>query len=86
MVNKNESDDESNVIIYADDNSPVTVNEDPVKLIENIENDGKKVTEWFSKNKMVCSGDKTKLLVSGTRANRRAKLRGSSLWGHSQGK
>ena len=45
------------------------------KLIENIENDGKKVTEWFSKNKMVCSGDKTKLLVTRTRANRRAKVR-----------
>ena len=74
---KNNGDDEdvSNVIIYADDNSPTTMKEDPIELIEHIENDGKKVTGWFSKNKMVCSGNKTKLLVSGTRSNRRVKIR-----------
>ena len=75
-VKKNEDKDEdSNVIIYADDNSPTTMKEDPAELMEVIEHDGQKVTGWFSKNKMVCSGDKTKLLVSGTRSNRRAKIR-----------
>ena len=76
-VTKNEEEEEeSNVVIYADDNSPTTMNEDPVELMKAIESDGKKkVTDWFSKNKMVCSGDKTKLLVSGTRANRQAKIR-----------
>ena len=76
VVKKNGyNEDLSDVIIYADDNSPTTMKEDPRELIERIENDGKKVTGWFSKNKMVCSGDKTKLLVSGTRSNRRVKIR-----------
>ena len=73
---KTEEDLEANsdIIIYADDNSPTVSHDDPIKLMETIENDGKKVSEWFSKNKMICSGEKTKLLVSGTRANRESKL------------
>ena len=64
----------SDIIIYADDNSPTTANSDPGELLTRIQSDGNKVTNWFSKNKMVCSGEKTKLLVSGTRANRQLKL------------
>ena len=48
-VKKNEDKDEdSNVIIYADDNSPTTMKEDPAELMEVIEHDGQKVTGWFS--------------------------------------
>ena len=75
VVNNQENcDTDSDVIIYADDNSPTTSHSDPQELLEKVQNDGKKVTDWFSKNEMVCSGEKTKLLVPGTRANRQLKL------------
>ena len=66
-VKKNGDDEEdSNVIIYADDNSSTNMKDDPIELMKIIEDDWKKVTEWFAKNKMICNGDKTKLLFSGT--------------------
>ena len=75
VVKSSENQEEdTNIIIYADDNSPTTSNNDPMELLRTIERDGTKVTDWFSRNKMVCSGEKTKLLVSGTRANRQSKI------------
>ena len=59
VVNNRENcDTDSDVIIYADDNSPTTSHSDPQELLEKVQNDGKKVTDWFSKNEMVCSGEK----------------------------
>ena len=40
----------------------------------NIQKEGDKIVNWFDKNDMICSGDKTKLLIVGTRANRKSKL------------
>ena len=74
MKSEETAETDSNVIVYANDNSPTISHSDPVELLKVIESDGRKVTDWFSKNKMVCSGEKTKLLVTGTRANRRSKL------------
>ena len=39
-----------------------------------IQNDGDTVVSWFEKNDMVCSSDKTKLLIIGTKRNRINKL------------
>ena len=67
-------DDDADVIIYADDNTPTTADCDPEKLEEKIQAKASLVTAWFSSNHMVCSGDKTKLLVIGTAANRSNRI------------
>ena len=58
------------IVVYADDNSPTTSHADADTLLENIENDGRKVTGWFDRNDMFCSGEKTKLMITGTRSKR----------------
>ena len=70
VKSEDNTENKSDVVVYADDNSPTTSNEDPEELMRVIEKDAKNITDWFSKNKMVCSGEKTKLLISGTRANK----------------
>ena len=70
---KNEATDGS-IVIFVDDNTPTVSDSDPDRLLEKIQNMGDKVTDWFSFNDLTCSGEKTKLLVVGTRANRKAKL------------
>ena len=39
-----------------------------------MQNDGVIIVNWFEKNDMVCSSEKTKLLIIGTNANRKLKL------------
>ena len=36
--------------------------------------DGNEIVNWFDKNDMSCSAEKTKLLIVGTQANRKSKL------------
>ena len=67
----------SDIIIYADDNSPTCSNVDLDDLMEIIESDGKKVNDRFSKSTMICIEEKTKLLVSGTRAYIQSKIESS---------
>ena len=66
--------EESSIVVFADDNSPTTSHENPAILQNNIQRDGNIVTEWFAKNDISCSGEKTKLLFLGTRANRVNKI------------
>ena len=68
------SDSDDDIIVYADDNTPTTAEHDPFTLQINVQNEADIVTNWFNKNDMVCSSDKTKLLVIGTNANRKNKL------------
>ena len=70
---------ENDVIIYADDNTPITADKDPLRLQEKIQDEANIVTGWFSKNDMICSSDKTKLLIIGTNANRKNKLEKKNL-------
>ena len=70
--------EESHVVIFADDNSPTTSNADPEELMEDIQTDANKITTWFANNDMVCSGEKTKLLLITTNANRADKLAGET--------
>jgi hypothetical protein len=67
---------EPHIIVFADDNTPTCSETDPDDLIESIQEVSNKVTSWFTKNDMVCSGDKTKLLLIGSRAKRASKLGG----------
>ena len=62
------------IIVFADDNTPTSSHESLDILMDRMQSNCNEVTSWFSKNKMVCSGDKTKLLVLGTRANRYHKI------------
>ena len=68
------SKEKSTIVVFADDNSPMTSHEDPATLQRNIQGDGTIVTEWFRKNDISCSGEKTKLLFSGTKENRANKI------------
>ena len=58
-----EDTEEASVIVFADDNSTTTSIEDVVKLQEIIEAEGKAVTEWFRRNEISCSAEKTKLFL-----------------------
>ena len=69
----------TNIIIFADDNTPTLSNKNPIILKETIENQAKILTDWFSDNEMITSGDKTKLLIIGTKTNRRLKLENTNI-------
>ena len=66
--------DEGESILYADDDSDIVSDKDPDTLQQKIQKKADDSTEWFRDNGMVCSGDKTKLLVMGTRELRNIKL------------
>ena len=65
--------EEGEAVLYADDDTTNVSDEDPIKLKEKIQREATRATEWVSDNRMVCSGDKTKLLIIGT-AQRRKRL------------
>ena len=71
--------DGSSIVVFADDNTPTSSHEDLPALMNKMQDNCNVITNWFSKNKMVCSGDKTKLLILGTRANRYHKIEKHSL-------
>ena len=62
------------IVVFADDNTPTISHEDPKTLVNLIQSEGNSVTSWFAKNDISCSGEKTKLLILGTQANRRSKV------------
>ena len=59
-------------MIYADDNTPTVADADPNRIYNKII--ANNITEWFHQNDMVVSGEKTKLLLIGTKANRKLKI------------
>ena len=67
-------DKEAEIIVYADDNTPSTAAKDPQNLQNKIQAEADSVTNWFQNNDMVCSSDKTKLLIMTTYKNRYQKL------------
>ena len=66
--------EESDIVVYADDNTPITSHKDPDVLEVKVQHIADNTTQWITDNKLACSGEKTKLLVVGTAANRRIKL------------
>ena len=80
--NENEDkleEERKHIIVYADDNTPTTSHIDPLVLQNNIERETLTVTNWFQKNDMVCSSEKTKLMVIGTASNRRKKITANNI-------
>ena len=56
------------VVVYADDNSQIAADPQPLALQVKTQHLADVVTKWFSKNAMICSREKTKLLIVGTNA------------------
>jgi hypothetical protein len=67
-------DPEADIIIYADDNTHFTADKDHPVLQAKLQREADIVTDWFDRNDMVVSGDKTKLIIFTTAANRSTKL------------
>ena len=70
---------DSSIVVFADDNTPMHKNKDPDELVKNLEAQALEITNWFHENRMIVSGDKTKLLVVGTQANRSSNLKDTTL-------
>ena len=66
--------DKGVVVIYADDNTPIVSDADPNRLFIKIQTIASNISNWFHRNDMVVSGEKTKLLITGTHMNRKIKI------------
>ena len=67
-------DQDAEIIVYADDNTPSTADQDPHVLQGKVQDVADTVSNWFKVNDMVVSGDKTKLMIMTTAANRASKI------------
>ena len=56
---------EGESVLYADDDSDVVTDSDPDALEAKIQKEAVRSTDWVTDNKMICDGDKTKLLILG---------------------
>ena len=65
---------EGESVLYADDDTVNVSDEDPVVLQLKIQREANRSTDWVRDNRMVCSGDKTKLFVIGTSQLRKSRL------------
>ena len=63
-------------IMYADDDTEVVADADPDSLQEKLQIQADSASTWIQENKMLCSGEKTKLLIVATKEQRNIKLSG----------
>lgn len=63
--------DEGECVLYADDNTGHVHAKDHNELITKIQKQADESTAWVKDNRMVCSGEKTKLLIIGTAEQKR---------------
>ena len=68
------SDDHCESVLYVDDDTDNISDENINNLEERIQRQATKSTQWIRDNNMVCSGDKTKLLIIATREQRNRKI------------
>lgn len=57
---------EGTSIVYADDDTENVHDSDPEELKRKLQSEADRATSWVKDNRMVCSGEKTKLLIMGT--------------------
>ena len=70
-INRNINDEKAaSIVVFADDNTPMQSAKSLAELEDTLQFKADLITNWFTKNKMVVSGDKTKLLVVKTNASR----------------
>ena len=62
---------EGNSVIYVDDDTVTVSDKKGVDVIQKIQREATKATDWVADNKMVCSGEKTKLIIMGTYERKR---------------
>ena len=78
-VKADHNDNSDDIVIYADDNTPISSDKDPLRLETKVQKEADTVVKWFTKNDMIVSSDKTKLLIIGTNQNRKSKLENQNL-------
>ena len=61
-------------ILYADDDTETVSDPKPEALQDKLQRQAESSTSWIQDNKMLCSGEKTKLLIVSTREQRVTKL------------
>ena len=66
--------DQGESVLYADDDTDTVSDPYPEGLQTKIQREANLSTNWVQDNKLVCSGDKTKLLVISTKELRRSRL------------
>ena len=65
---------EGESILYADDNTCLVSDGDPNRLHLKIQVEANRSADWAIDNKMVCAGNKTKLLIIGTEGLRKSRF------------
>ena len=61
-------------VLYADDDTEIVSDRNPEVLEAKLQAQVDSSTSWIQDNRMLCSGDKTKLLIVSTREQRTSKL------------
>ena len=70
-INRETSEEkDASIVVFADDNTPMQSARTLEELEDTLQYKADIIANWFKKNKMVVSGDKTKLLVVKTKAAR----------------
>ena len=65
---------EGTSVLFADDDTDNARDKDPEELQKKIQREANRSTSWVQDNRMACAGDKTKLVVIGTKQMRKNKL------------
>ena len=65
---------EGTSVLFADDDTDNTSDRDPQELQNKIQREADRSISWVTDNKMACAGDKTKLVIIGTKQLRASKL------------
>ena len=65
---------EGESVLYADDDTVNVTDIDSTELKKKIQREAIRSTDWVADNRMVCSGDKTKLLMIGTAKLKKSRL------------
>ena len=65
---------EGDSVMFVDDDSDVVSDPDPVQLLDKLQHEANLSCDWLKDNKMVVAGDKSKMLIVGTKEMRRNKL------------
>ena len=66
-------------ILYADDDTEIVTDPDPERLEQKLQEQANSSTGWIEDNGMLCSGEKTKLLVVSNKEQRISKLQDKTL-------
>ena len=66
--------EEGTSVLYADDDTDNVRDEDPLALQAKIQKEANLSADWVTDNKLVCSGEKTKLLVISTAELRQSRM------------